>query len=475
MYKILLLLAGFSSIASAQTAVITGQIKNTVADSVFVTHWDAILNDEVYEGAPLDASGNFKLIFIPKKHSDYRFFCANELTKIVLMPGDSVHLTLDYEQFDETLTYTGPAAPFNNYLAAHYLKFMDSEDRSLNLGMAYQFQIQKLDPWPYMAWVDSTTEAQLAFLAGWKSQLSNEAYTVEQGRITFEGYNQKNLYRPLRGFFAQQSKDIKEPVYPENLEDFLLAAPLNRDELVGIDNYLMICHWKLLRLMPKAYPTSSSQTAEYGLNYLQLADSMCSPIVAQYVGKYWVQGGLERSGPELYEAAVGKYLQSEAAEELKNELQQIYLRSLGFKIGEPAFNFELLDMQGNKVQLHDFLGKFVYIDFWASWCAPCLVELDYVQKNNFHAPDSNFVCLYISLDEAEETWRKSVAKRLPKAKHLWGKGLNTEVAKAYGIKGLPNYFLIDPVGRFISTDPPRPSSGRLNDYLLQERIKLESK
>jgi thiol-disulfide isomerase/thioredoxin len=474
MYKVMLLVAGFTNMASAQTATLTGQIKNTVVDSVFVTHWDAVLNEEVYEGSPLDASGNFKLLFVPKKHTDYRFKCDNEVTKIKLAPGDSVHLTLDFELFDETLTYSGPAAPFNNYLAAHYLQFMNSEDYKKNLQMAYQFQIQMLDPWPYMAWIDSTTEAQLAFLAGWKAHLSAEAYTVEQGRLTFEGYNQKNLYRPLRGFFAKQSENIKEPAYPENLEDFLLAAPLNRDELVGIDNYLMICHWKLLQMMPKVYPTASSSTAAFGLSYLQLADSLCSPTIAHYVGKYWLQGGIERSGPELYELAVEKYLKSEAPEDLKNELQQIYLRALGFKIGAPAYNFELLDMQGQKVQLHDFRGKFVYVDFWASWCAPCIAELDYVQKTNFKAPDSNFVFVYISLDEEAVTWRKSVAKRLPSALHLWSKGLNSEVAKAYGIKGLPSYFLIGPDGSFLSTDPPRPSSGRLTDYLLNERSMLES-
>ncbi|MDP2188682.1 MAG: TlpA disulfide reductase family protein [Sphingobacteriaceae bacterium] len=476
MYKIASLLCCLASLTQAQTATFTGQIKNAAADSIFLSHYDMLLNEEIFEGAPVDPSGKFKLIFSPKANTRYQFEHGGEVTDVWIEAGDSLHLMLDFKQFDESLTYSGTSAPFNNYLAAYYLKFLDHEDTELNLRMAFQFKIQKLDPWPFMAWVDSVTQAQLTFLASWQESLPARLYTLESGKITFNAYYQKIMYKPLRGFFAQQSKKNKEPNYPVNLEDFLLEAPLNRDELVSIDNYLMTCHWKILRIVSDVYPAEAAKPSrDFGLKYLQVVDSLSSRTVAHHLGKYWLTTGLERSGVEDYEAALQKYLNSDAPESLKNELNQTYSKALSFKVGAPAFDFELVDLNGKKVRLSSLKGKYVYLDFWASWCGPCLAELQYMRKNNLKAPDSNFVFVYISLDEAEETWRKSAAKHLPTATHLWGKGMNTEVAKAYGINGLPSYFLIAPDGGFISSDPPRPSSGKLNHYLLGEKRKFESK
>lgn len=475
MYKLTLLLCAFAMATQAQTATLTGQIKNAKVDSVYVTHYDMLQNDEVREGAALNAAGKFKLHFIPKAHTKYQFECNGEVTSIHLEAGDSLHLTLNVKQFDESLVYSGTPAPFNNYLAAHYLKFEDDADDEVNLQIAYQIKIQKLDPWPYMAWVDSVTEAQLSFLANWKDQLPAHLYERESGRITFEGYNQKSLYRALRAFFAQQSDKIKEPEYPSNLDDFFLEVPLDRDALVFDDNYLTVAFWKLLRVMRDVFPEISSESPQFSLKYLHLVDSLCTPTVAHQLGKYWLTKGLERSGTELHVAAVQQYLNSDAPADLKKELEQLYQKTHAFATGAPAFAFELVDLKGQTVTLSSLKGKFVYLDFWAAWCAPCVAELQYVRKNNFKAPDSSFVFVYISLDEAEETWRKSSAKYLPEGNHLWGKGLNTEVAKAYGINGLPSYFLIGPDGSFLSTHPPRPSSGQLHQYLLDEKAKFEAK
>lgn len=471
MYKFSLFLVVLSSFAHAQTAILTGRIANAVGDSVFVSHYDMTLLEEVFQGAALSPEGAFALQLTPQENGEHYFKHGTERTKIRLHAGDSLHLRLDYLQFDESLVFTGTSAAINNYLAAHYLKFLDHPDYEQNLTMAYQFKIRKLDPWPYMAWMDSVTDAQLQFLEIWKNQLSNEDYVFEHGRITYEGVNRKGLYKGLRYFFAEQLEHIKIPEYPETLEDFYMEVPLNQDELVLLDDYLMASHHKIMQLVRPTLSAISKETPEYALAYLQMVDSLCSATVAHHLGKYWVVTSMERSGPDLLGLAVQHYLQSTAPTSLKNELQEAYSKAKGFSSGAPAFDFELKNAEGKLVRLSDYAGKFVYLDFWATWCEPCLAELKYVEKNQIQSPDSNFVFLYISVDEDEATWRKSMAKYLPNAQHLWGKGINTNPAQAYGIRSLPNYFLIGPDGTFISTNPPRPSSGQLYNYLHEEQLR----
>lgn len=475
MNKYLLLLFGFPWLVQAQNATITGQIANAAGDSVFVSHFDLVQMDEVMEGTALLPDGSFRLDLEVETGPNYYFKHGGERATIRLRHGDSLHLTLDQALFDETLAFSGTSAAINNYIAAHYLRFLDGDDYEQNLTMAYQFKIRKLDPWPYLAWVDSVTAVQLAFLESWKTQLPENEYVHERGRLIYQGVHQKGMYKALRGLFAQQLDHVKVPEYPENLEDFILEVPLNEDAYVKIDDYLTTSHWKLLRLLHASRPGLRTDQPEYPLSYLRLADSLCSPTVAHHLGKYWLTTSLQRSGPDLYEPAVTQYLQSDAPDELKSELQQVYLKAKGFTRGAAAFDFELQDAAGRTVRLSDYAGKFVYLDFWATWCVPCLAQLQYVRQNNIQAPDSNFVFLYISMDEDEAVWRKSMAKYLPNAHHLWGKGMNTTVANAYGLRSLPNYFLIGPDGGFLDTDPTRPSSGQLYEYLREEQRRYHNK
>jgi len=475
MCKSILLLLGLASLANGQTTVITGKISNAITDSVFVTHFDKTELVEVDEGTPLDLNGHFLLRYEKLTETDYYFKHGGEQTHFYAEAGDSVHLTLDYQQFDESLVYTGNQAAFNNYLAAYFLAFLDSDDPGSNLQTAYQVQIQMRDPLPYMEWVDSIELAQQAFLKQWESRLASKLYVLEAGRIEFEIYRYRGDYKYLRQFFASQSDKIQVPEYPENWDSYLDKVPLDRDELVSIDNYVEISIEKIRVLLSKLHPEITYGTESYSLLFLKMTASLCSKVVGEHVAKSWLESVVAQEEVAPYEAAVSQFLNSAAPEELKTDLNQLILSRKGLSVGAAASDFSLMSNTGQQLRLSDLAGKFVYVDFWATWCAPCIAELKYVQKWKSTLTDSSFVFLYISLDEEESTWRQSIEKYLPNGFHVWGKGMNSEVAKAYGIRSLPNYFLIGPAGSFISTNPPRPSSGNLTEYLLGEKAKFESK
>jgi peroxiredoxin len=119
-------------------------------------------------------------------------------------------------------------------------------------------------------------------------------------------------------------------------------------------------------------------------------------------------------------------------------------------IGSEALDFTQLTPEGNSVSLSDFRGKYVLIDFWASWCGPCRKENPNVVNvyNKYH--NDGFEVLGVSLDQNKENWLKAIeSDGLVWTQVSDLKGWSNEVANQYGIKSIPSSLLIDPNGIII--------------------------
>jgi len=123
------------------------------------------------------------------------------------------------------------------------------------------------------------------------------------------------------------------------------------------------------------------------------------------------------------------------------------------EIGESVYDFEQNDTLGNLVNFKDFRGKYVLIDFWASWCGPCRAENPNVLKAYHLYKDKNFTVLGISLDEKGTDWKKAIVKdQLPWTQLSDLKGWKNAVSSYYGIRGIPSSLLVDPEGKIIAKD-----------------------
>jgi zinc protease len=138
------------------------------------------------------------------------------------------------------------------------------------------------------------------------------------------------------------------------------------------------------------------------------------------------------------------------------EYQQKLAKWKSVEVGAIAPDFTQPDKDGKPVKLSDFKGKYIFIDFWASWCHPCRDENPNLIKQYHLYRDKNFIILSVSLDGpnvgARAEWLKAIKEdhvgEWPQLSELTGAKKNKAVLK-YGVGSIPESFLIDPKGIII--------------------------
>lgn len=136
-------------------------------------------------------------------------------------------------------------------------------------------------------------------------------------------------------------------------------------------------------------------------------------------------------------------------------------------LGAKYQDIELMNPKGEMVKLSDYVpeGKYVMLEFWASWCGPCRGEIPHLRHVYKDYKDKGFEMISISIDEKKKDWEKAMKEEDMVWTQLCDpKGFNGPVAKQYNISGVPTCIILDKEGRIFKTD----MRGAALDAVLQE-------
>ncbi|HEY3852837.1 MAG TPA: carboxypeptidase regulatory-like domain-containing protein [Verrucomicrobiae bacterium] len=124
------------------------------------------------------------------------------------------------------------------------------------------------------------------------------------------------------------------------------------------------------------------------------------------------------------------------------------------KIGDVAPPFEVKTVNGEPLRLADFKGKYVLLDFWATWCGPCVAEIPYLKATyNAFAADGRFAMISLSLDDMPGAPASYTRRNNMKwVQGYLGPWEESKVTPLYGVNGIPSIFLIDPNGKIINVE-----------------------
>ncbi|WP_343533964.1 TlpA disulfide reductase family protein [Pedobacter sp.] len=145
-------------------------------------------------------------------------------------------------------------------------------------------------------------------------------------------------------------------------------------------------------------------------------------------------------------------------EKLLERLKDTYLRLGKLKKGtlSPKFT-DYRNFNGGTNSLEDYKGKYVYIDLWASWCGNCWNEMPYLKQLEEKYLGKNIVFLSISTDEKTKDWENTITEQKLTGIQLLQTPNNKSFTREYAVYGIPRYIFLDPDGKIIDYNAPRPS------------------
>jgi peroxiredoxin len=190
---------------------------------------------------------------------------------------------------------------------------------------------------------------------------------------------------------------------------------------------------------------------EFAANF---ADSLAS--AATTAGEYEV-------ARQVYQGLLDRYGESPSLrQKIKDDLARLDL------VGKPAPSVVVKDVKGDTFRLEDLKGRYVLVDFWATWCAPCVAELPRLQAAYMKYRDAGFEIVGVSLDESKPALLDFTRTRNIPWRQIHTASGGGDLVEAFGVSTIPATFLIDPRGTIVRLELRGPALDKTLSTLIKD-------
>lgn len=267
-----------------------------------------------------------------------------------------------------------------------------------------------------------------------RKDFGNFTFFIEKGKIEIEGSTELITHTKVTGTVSNNSYSYGNA----RMNDYYdrMAAP--RKKLKEIGDTSSAEYKKIYEKISALYDSINIFQNEFIIkNPNSLGSGIFLLLIADKTPVQLLEEMYNNLGEEVKQLSILSKIQSRI--EAKK-------RSV---IGSVAPIFTMTDVNGNNIALENYKGKYVLLDFWASWCVPCREDNPYVKAAYEKFKDKNFVIIGVSIDENGEKWKQAIEKDQLPWLHISDLRKPNKVADLYGVQPIPDNFLIDPNGKII--------------------------
>lgn len=400
-----------------------------------------------WEQLSVSKEGTFVDTLNIKDHQYAQLSFGDFETRFYITRGDKVNVSIDSD-----VSFSGSNAAINNYLHNEY---KDNQDLGALEFNSHEKIFSKNES-DYIHFRDSIRDAKI-----------NRLESFSGSTKPFQNFHRKSIE------FQHQYDVARYPNYhsyyfkdyqPTSLiKEYLNEVPLdNETYAVNYPGYLYLVD---LVLNKKIEDLNDKDLSPLEANLLVVKDIQSPTILHSRLSNALFHFTVNETNMELMR---DKMLALAKQERTKKAIIEHYEIISKLKPGSPAPSFNFENYHGGKTNLSDLKGKYIYIDVWATWCAPCIREIPYLKKIEEEFSDANIEFVSISVDEPRfhGTWRKMIkTNELSGTQLLADDGWNSDFVHDYGIQGIPRFILIDDINNIISADIEKPSDPSLKEKL----------
>jgi thiol-disulfide isomerase/thioredoxin len=444
-------LASCTGKGPANVSTLSGKVNNNPNNFVLLTE------GRTADTITLGEDGNFSFTKEIEKPGSYYLQANKKYAIIYLEPGKNLEINFDATAFDSTLTFAGDLALENKY---------NVKINKLNREIAAKSRTMYVaSPEEYHEAVTADRQAREKLMADFmESNPGMSKNFIESEKMSYEFL----YYGSLLNFETYHKYYAKVDTFelPADWYSFMDNIDLNNEKYLDIPACMNVVSGIVDKKIEEstdlgddAWGTPALLTAQFDW----ITKNITNPAVADHFMYSYLTSVVDYTGPSGIENFIDIY--NEKSNNTKNieELAKKVEEWAPLAPGMPAPEFTLPDINGNEVSLADFKGKYVYIDFWATWCGPCKIEIPALAKLVKQYSDKNIVIMSISVDRDKQAWVDMLTRDKPEWLQLHdGIMMNDN----YLVKFIPTFVLIDRDGNILNPRAPRPSSGEKLTSLL---------
>ena len=448
-----------------KTVSISGTFDNASGETIEIMYISRLIDytRETFTDT-LEGEGHFHFEFDLEKPVMATLSTGDKRLSLFLEPGMTLNMKASAENFPENIILEGKGSTENNFLNDFNKQYGSSTQ-----GRVIYDKMRDLDAITFKAFIEDTYREMKAFfdLNTGKQAFSTAFIHHFKTQLTYEPY-QHLLSYPLMHMRTNQLEEF--PELPSGYYDFLDQADLSDPTMMTSPAYRGFLSSYLSYYIKNVYEeveedSRSSREIEY-----EVAGNIYEDEQASFMQAMILRMILNYSTLQVAEPLYLDFIARNQVAEYSEALTKIYESVIAIQPGLAAPEFTHSDLNGKAYSLSDFRGKVVYLDFWASWCGPCIQQMPYAKElKERMAGQSDLVFLYVSVDSDETAWRNAV-----KQHEIEGINLHAGTdgaSKAFNVTGIPAFFLIGRDGKLLDHKAPRPNADNIDQVLL-DALKL---